>query len=240
MKVFFLSFIIIAFISFAHGQDSEADSVKQLLEKAPRDTNRVELLLETAEIYFFSKPDSCLLFSEKALELARELHFIQGEVFALNEAGEALRFLGNYPRALKMQFEALQINREMKDPDGEAGSLGFIGFTYLEFREYKQALLYLLPASKLNHLVSNKVKETFDLTNIGYAYELIGLPDSALYYQELAYKKFSGLTYPIAPLKSLILTRLGSVYATIGKKDMALQLYHNALSNSLIYKDRAI
>ncbi len=71
--------------------------MKHLLENAPADTNRVELLLNTAEIYFFSKPDSCLFFSEKALELARKLHFTAGEVYALNEAGEALRFLGDYP-----------------------------------------------------------------------------------------------------------------------------------------------
>ncbi len=65
MKVFSLIlFTVMSFISNAQNQG--ADSLKHLLEKAPADTNRVELLLNTAEIYFFSKPDSCLFFFRKS------------------------------------------------------------------------------------------------------------------------------------------------------------------------------
>ena len=235
MKSFFISLLLFAgMISNSNGQN--ADSLKQVLEKTPQDTNRVKLLLDIAETYFFSKPDTCLLFAEKALNLARDLSFIDGQVFALNTAGEALRFLGDYPRALKMQFEALQINRKMKDLHGEARSLGFIGFVYVEFREYRQGLQYLLPAIKLNRQVNNRVMETFDLTNIGNAYDLLNMHDSALYYQQLALNTYTDLVH--GPVKSLILTRYGNAFAGLGIKDSALIYFHKALQNARNFNDR--
>ncbi len=237
MKVYLL-ILFTGMVFISNAQNQRIDSLKQLLERAPRDTHRVELFMGIAESYFFTKPDSCLAFSEKALELARELYFIQGEVYALNEAGEALRFLGNYPRALKMQFDALQINRKMKNLYGEATTLGSIGFAYVEFREYRQGLQYLLQASKLNEQLSRESSKAFVFSNIGNAYDLLKMPDSALFYQQKAYEKLSTDSNYRPPLKSLILTRLGNVYSAKGEKDTALQFYHSALSNATLINDR--
>ncbi len=225
-------------VFISNAQNRRADSLKQLLEKAPRDTNRLELLVKIADIYYFSKPDTSLLFSIKALDLARELHHTVGKIIALNRAGESLRFLGDYPASLKMQFEALQLNRELKDLAGEATSLGYIGFTYIEFKEYRQALQYLLQANKINQQVSRKMPSILVLSNIGNAYYLLKMHDSAMYYLQQAYEKYSGLKTAPPPLKSNVLTGLGNVYAAIGKKDSALLYYHTALLNSKLSNDK--
>ena len=78
---------------------------------------------------------------------------------ALNSAGESLRFLGDYPRALRMQMKALELTRKTNDADGEAGTLGFIGFIYLEFKEYRLGLSYLFPALTLSRRVKNQMLE---------------------------------------------------------------------------------
>jgi signal transduction histidine kinase len=208
-----------------------------LLEKAPRDTNRLELLLHIADGYYFSKPDTSLLFSMKALDLARELRHTLGIALALNKAGESLRFLGDYPASLKMQFEALQLNRQLKDLPLEANSLGYIGFTYIEFKEYRQALQYLLPANDINQQVSRGTSSVLVLSNIGNAYYLLKMPDSALYYMQQAYKKFLSLKTAPAALKSNVLTGMGNIYAAVGKKDSALQFYQRALLNSKLSND---
>ena len=78
--------------------------------------------------YFFTRPDTARVIAEKALALSRDLHYVSGVVTNLNELAEATRFLGNYPLALKLNFEALQMNREMKDINGEARTLAFIGY----------------------------------------------------------------------------------------------------------------
>jgi tetratricopeptide (TPR) repeat protein len=198
------------------------------LEKTAPDTNRVKLLIKIADYYFFIRPDTTRIIIEKALTLSRDLHFLRGEVISLTDAAETYRFLGNYPLALKMNFEALQLNREMKDIDGEATSLGFIGFDYVEFREYRQGLEYLLQAVQLNKQMYNQLKETFCLTNIANAYNLLKMPDSGLYYSQLAYKTYTGLKH--GPLKSLILTRIGKCICRSRKKRLCIELLPNGFS----------
>ncbi len=237
MRFIFVSILFFTGLSITvNGQNQFTDSLKQLLKTAPADTSRIALLLDIATSYFFSKPDSCLLFSVEALTLSKNLHRTTDKVRALNISGEALRFLGDYPRALKMQMEALAINRKLKDQNGEATSLGYIGLTYTEFREYRQGLQYLFTSLEINKQVENQLKITFTLTNIGNAYNLLTMPDSALYYQRLAFNNYKGLKH--GPLKSLILTRYGTAFYSLGLKDSALFYYHRAIDNSINTGDR--
>jgi len=217
---------------YSDGQNTRiVDSLNQLLAKTRQDTNRVKLLMQIGSEYFFTKPDTARVIAEKALALSRELHYVRGVVANLNELAEATRFLGNYPLALKLNFEALQINREMKDINGEARTMTFIGFAYIEFREYRQGLEYLLTANKIDKETHNQLRETFSLTNIANAYDLLKMPDSALYYSKLAYQSYRGLTH--GPLRSLILTRMGNAYVGLGNKDSALTYYQMALANAM-------
>src|SRR5215203_3247311 len=105
MKFLFIIFLfVVLFGPKAAGQDASTDSLKTLLEKAPPDSNRVKLLFKIAETYYFSLPDSCLVYSLPALNLAKELQMDVAEITALNYCGEAYRFLGDFPGALNMQF----------------------------------------------------------------------------------------------------------------------------------------
>ena len=75
MKLFFrILFLVAVFQVNAAAQNSSVDSLKKVLEKAAPDSNRVNLLLEIAQVYFFSKPDTCLLYSLQAQSLAKDLH----------------------------------------------------------------------------------------------------------------------------------------------------------------------
>ena len=207
------------------------DSLDALLNKAEQDSNKVKLLIQKTDLYFFTKPDSARVFAEQALELARRSNFLRGHVQALNSVAETYRFIGDYPLALKMNFEALRLNRQMKDINGEAVSLGFIGFDYLEFREYRQGLQYLLASYDLNKKGHSQLKKTFDLTNIANAYNLLDKPDSGLYYAKLSFSTYTGLKH--GPLRSLVLTRIGNAFAGLGNKDSALHYYEAALANSI-------
>ncbi len=237
MKFFFkILFLVVVFNSNAGAQNRKADSLIRLLEKAPPDSNRVNLLLETAEAYFFTQPDSSLIYSLRAGELAKTLQLPMAEITALNRSGECLRFLGDYPGSLKMQFDALKLSRKIKNRQSEAASLGYIGFTYVELGEYRQGLQHLFQSSSINLQLSNKTRYTFDLSNIGNAYDLLNMTDSALYYQLKATASYTGLKH--GPLKSLILTRLGNVYGHKGQTDSAMAIYHRALVNCFLVNDK--
>jgi signal transduction histidine kinase len=233
LKIFLIiSIFLTGSFFYSNGQNPRVlDSLNQLLAKTGQDTNRVNLLMRIGNEYFFTNPDTARVIAEKALALSRELHYVKGVVANLNELAEATRFLGNYPLALKLNFEALQMNREMKDINGEARTLTFIGYDYIEFREYRHGLEYLLTAIKIDKETHNQLRETFSLTNIANAYDLLKMPDSSLYYSKLAYQTYTGLTH--GPLRSLILTRMGNAYFGLGKKDSALTYYQMALANSM-------
>src|SRR5688500_20315316 len=95
-NIFFLVFLFISAIKLP-GQSMEVDSLIKLLEKAPVDTNRVNLILNIANKFYFYKPDLSLEYSEKALKVARDLNYKNGNVRSLNLAGETYQHTVNYP-----------------------------------------------------------------------------------------------------------------------------------------------
>ena len=237
MKFFLLFLLLISkMVSIVQGQNTIFNSPEHLENNFTRDTNSVKRLLDSSNKYSFYNTGTGLALAEKALDLARELHFKKGEVEALNTIGEAVHFIGDYPRALKMQFEALAINREMKDPAGEAETLGYIGIVYNDLGEYRQALQYLLPANKIYEQLPGMFRGSFALSNTGDSYDFLKIRDSALYYQRMAYEKFSDPSR--AHLKSFLLRHMGFIYFEIGKNDSALKFYNDAISNSSFSNDK--
>ena len=209
------------------------------LANVQQDTNQITLLIDSSEQYYFTKPDSCLFLANQAIKLARKINYTNGEKTALNRAGEALRFLGDYPGSLEMQFKALEINRQMGDKSGEAGSMGFIGLTYVELTEYRQALHYLTQAQKIYTHLTNPVMISFNLSNLGNAYTGLNMLDSALYFQDKAQKKSAELKQGVSGnLKVMIATRLGIIYAHMNKRELALQYFQSALQNAYLINDK--
>ncbi len=232
-----LLFLVGAAINLAlNAQRLSTDSLLRLLRLTTRDTNRVNLLIKLGDVYYFTNPDISFFYSDSAASLSRQLSFVKGEIKALNNAGESLRFLGDYSGSLRLQFRAIDLARKIDYLEGVATSTGFIGFTYTEFKEYRQALVYLFLSRDMTRSLKNQLKETFDLSNIGNAYDLLDMPDSALYYQQLSYSTYTGLKH--GPLKSLILTRLGNAFFNLHKTDSALKYYHLSQANALAVKDK--
>ncbi len=234
------------------GQQNAGD-IKQG-NPAETDTVRLKRLLDKAGAYYFTKPDSCVILTEEALELSRELRYPFYEVLALNISGEAFRTLGDFPKSLDMQFKALKINRKEANRYQESVTLGYIGFTYTDFNEFRLALDHLL----LSKQISDSIRESgklsnpyslsidsnitflilsgFNASNIGNAYEGMNMVDSALYYQQMAQQKIVNLKQ--GNLKSLVLTRLGIAYAKQGKYDEALKSFRAALINAYQIGDK--
>ena len=237
MKFLFFLFLLIRLMtSIVNGQNTENKNLEYLLKNASHDTSGVNLLLNASTDISFFNPDTGMILARKALDIARDLHFKKGEVDALNTIGEMFHFIGDYPQALKTQFEALVINRKMKDLAGEAQTLGVIGIVYNDLGQYRQALQYLLPANKIYQLLPGKFQGSFALSNTGDSYDFLKIPDSALYYQRMAYDKFSDPTRP--HLKSFLLRHMGFIYFELGKNDSALKFYNDAISNSVFLNDK--
>jgi len=74
MKTITVIFDLFLTLSTAcYRQPFASGSLKSLLAKTPADTSRVVLLNQLAQSYYFTKPDSCTILIQPALDLARKL-----------------------------------------------------------------------------------------------------------------------------------------------------------------------
>jgi signal transduction histidine kinase len=223
-----------------YGQQIEADSTK------------IDRLLNKADDYFFTKPDSSIIYTREAILLSRKAKLPKREIEALNSTGEALRMMGDFPHALEMQYQALKLSRECNNSLFEAGSLGMIGLIFTEFNEYRLALDNLLLSNKItDSILANSnltqaynqpdipivlITSSFNISNTGNAYEGMNMLDSALYYQNLALQKAANLAH--GHLKALILTRMGIVTSRLGRQSEALKYCQDALNAAYLSNDK--
>ena len=232
MKLFGVLFIfsMMMFVPRVQGQQiPNSDNLSQTLLD---DTERVNRLLNLAASYFFKNPDTSLLFSNKAIELAHKIHFSMAEYSGLNGAGAALRFLGDYPEALEMQFRALEICKNIRDKAGEAITMGMIGNTYSDLNEYRQALDWLYPAYRINDSLYDKLMATVELSSIGNTYEKMNMLDSALIIQLQA--RANSVVIGMKNLKGTTLARIGVVMFRLGRYNEALSYFRDAFIQTKI------
>ena len=199
----------------------------QITGSYQNDTARVMRLIDTAQRYRFFKPDSCVPFAEKALELSRLINFKKGEAGASITLGEYHRVSGNYPESLEHLFMALQTSSEIGDSALMAEAHGFIGIAYLNLKEYQTALHYLFQAySQKDRLLVPMIG--FILANTGIAYQEMNMLDSALIYQKMSWSL--ARTTQMAPGKAFVLRETGNVYSLMNLPDSAFYYYRYALA----------
>ena len=211
------------------------NNLDKTVTQLSKDTNEVKRLIDVAGGYRFSKPDSSIIIAEEALLLSRQLNFVSGEAQALLTLGEDYRLGGDFPQALENLFKALELSRDIGDPEIEASSLNFIGGAYVDLGEPRQGLNYLLLAKKIYDKLSLPILSSFGSTNIGQAYEHLNILDSALFFHEKAYQVLTSINsadMTRSPLRSLILRLLGNVQYHLGNYDKALSYYREVISNN--------
>jgi signal transduction histidine kinase len=224
MKKAPLFLLLILTLNSVYGQEKMLDSLKRELRQVTSDTSRINLIITLGNIYFYVMPDSSLKYFKMGVDLIHQSNIVVGRATVLNRAGDAARVLGNYPEALKYQFEALELARTRKSNSQIRNGLQFIGHTYLEFGEYRQALNYYRQSFQLDTALQSQdglLWESFGLTNIGRCYSSLGRYDSALLYLKRAnsaFDKGAGEDH----LYVLLMAELGNVYQSLGKYDSAI------------------
>ena len=227
--VFLLGLLLMTRFTFS--QTTLEDSLLIILSNPLQDTNRVMALIRLGDLYRFARPQEAVAMMQDAKDLAVKLNFKKGEIQVLNLLGESARVNGEYTKSLEIQLKALEMSKTLKNASTEANSLTYIGLTYTEIGDYRPGLNFLNQAFALHDKLNMVVNGSFDLSNIGYTYEKLGLLDSALFFQ-LKAREYLKQFYHIA-LESLILTRLGQLKLLMGHPRDALALGNEALNRAL-------
>lgn len=225
-------------------QKTRVDSLLKLLPTTTSDTAKVKLLWTIARDMNKYNPDSALLLAQKGLYLAREINDAEGESRSLGILANTFMKIGNYPRALELNLEKLQLEEKRKVPRNLASVLMNIGIVYALQEEYREALKYYSKAdSIIQHDNVKDLRYNINL-NIGDTYNRIDVSDSAyLFFNksfQIAKEEGNGENMGIS------MTGLGHSYRKLGSNELSLQNYKSALdllataNNDEIFSEAAL
>jgi len=223
-----------------YAQDKINDSLRLLLSKETTDTGKVKLLVEMGSRFGFGglvSRDSSIAYLKEAIDLSEKINYTKGIISARQALTYALDFTGNYPQALEIGLENLQMAKKVKDSNDIFWQTRAIIWIYEGIGDYKTALTY---AKKLASLANSEsyreasLKEQLKAIadqNLGIIYFNLNSYDSALYYQSRVYENtLNNKSYGMFALGAFY---WGNTYAKIGNNDSAFLLYRTALPYSI-------
>jgi len=242
-------FILLA-VLFLHtalplgAQKVKVDSLARLLEKESSDTGKVRLMWMMARDMNKYDPDSALSIAQQALYLARNSNYAEGESRSLGILANTFMKIGNYPKALELNFQKLQLEEKRKVSYNLASVLMNIGIVYALQEEYRNALQYYSKADSL--IKSDSIKSLrFNIAlNIGDTYNRLQVADSAYLFfnSSLQYAREEQHTENMG----IALTGLGHSYLSLGSYEMAAKHYRDAMqylsaaNNDEIFSEAAL
>jgi two-component system NtrC family sensor kinase len=234
MKTLPFTLLLTFFGSICSAQTAQGrkvlDSLKHQLTIVRQDTSRVLILVELCGRYRNPNPDSALLYGQKALKLVQQINFPKGEIRALAETGRVLLDVGNLPQSLEMQFKALQIAEKNHLPAEAARPLSFISSVYFALGNYPKALSYFRQSLVIAEANNNYPQVRTIKMNMGNAFEKMSQLDSALHYEQQAYREMLRAGNGINPI---VFRNLGNIQAKLGNDRLAMDYYQKSLPLSI-------
>jgi signal transduction histidine kinase len=229
-KILLLAILCKSFLGSAQITTDDIAKLKTQWNATTKDSARMLIAGQLANGYRFSNVDSSLYYTDVALKYARKLHATDAEAALLSLKGATVLESGKLPESLQLQFEALDIAREIKDTSITAFALNRIGNAYMELADYKKANSFYFQSKKLFELIGNQAMYHNEVSNIGNVYELMGMADSALYFQQLVLKasevRPDDRNFIVWPE---MMFRLGNAYKLKGDKEKAMYYYKRGI-----------
>jgi tetratricopeptide (TPR) repeat protein len=223
----FLVFALLLMTFTLYAQREKADSVANLLLTEKKDSNRVRLLWQMAGFAGIYNPDTAILLSKQSLNLANDIRYLEGQSKAMGALANAFIKIGNYPRALELYLEKLQLEEKRNAPRNLASVLMNIGIVHVMQEEYREALGYYAKADSVIQVNSITDMQYFILLNTGDAYNRIDQNDSAFRYFQQSLQEARRRND--IDLVGTSMTGLGHSYLKMQRYDESLLSYKEAI-----------
>ena len=193
-KIFYLIFLLYScFAAIAQLpmiQSKQAiDSLKRVLAKLPpkdisfaSDTMRVRILCEIAFYNVLYKPDSSVLLSENALEIAEKINHKVSIARANHQLGYSYLVLGKAFRSSEYLFKSLEISEKLKSDTLIGVNNRQLGNTYFDLKKYNLAERYYKKAMPYFDKIGYFKGYANCLNDIGKCYFLRKNYNEALFY----------------------------------------------------------
>ncbi|MGM0647045.1 MAG: tetratricopeptide repeat-containing sensor histidine kinase [Bacteroidota bacterium] len=193
-----MSHLILFFILIGNNLSSQtADSLKHEITKAESDSMRIVQKIEIANYYINHQyPDSAVLYSDKAIKLAKKINSKYSKAYAEGAKGAVLRKLGRYNESLELlqKAEAYFQNAGLKNELAEV--FNEKGIVYYFTGKPEQALENYHAALEIFELNNNKFQIANCYNNIGIIHYTQKSYEKAIVYYKKALPIFNELNKP--------------------------------------------
>jgi len=102
----------------------------------------VSLYVGLSFTYAFLQADSNIKYAQKAISLARQIQYKNGEAAGMASYGWALWASGNYDKAIDAAFKSLNLYKDLKNYEKMTGVCTQLAVFYRDADDYMQALKY--------------------------------------------------------------------------------------------------
>jgi adenylate cyclase len=203
------------------------DSLKSALQSATHDTTRINLLNNLTGLYIDAEnTDSALAYNEEALRLAEKSGYQKGFVMALTDRGEIYDRQGNYPAAIRIFQQALNISKTLNDRKVTANVYNFIANAHHKNGEYTEALSNQYSALKIREEIHDEQGIAWSYNNIATIYRIQGDYPAALNSLQESLKILE--KFDDKKMIAIAHNTIGTVYSLQGKYPDALKSYYSS------------
>jgi len=163
--------ILICFALNSFGQNGQSvEDLKRLVAEQANDSTKVNTLLNISSQLFRSQPDSSLVYSGKAIDLATEINFKKGLAYAHKNMGLGYYVKGEFIDVLRHWEMSLAIFEEINDETGISNLLSNLGAVYQTKGDDPTALEYLIRSVKIAEKIQDSLRVGTVYLNIGTVY----------------------------------------------------------------------
>ena len=163
-------------------QNIRIDSLIQIVDSIQDKTEKVNTYTDFAEKYLRNNPDIAKTCAQKALDLAKEIKYIEGEVHAYQYLVNIYLLVSEYDKAFDYANKALSLSKKIKDKSFLATSYHFMALYYHEINNYTEAIKYYHLSEEINKKIKNLPKLAGNYANLGSSYTSLGQNEKGLGY----------------------------------------------------------
>jgi len=250
LKFMRILLLLLTLPMFVHGQSRrQIDSAYAILEAAVNDTVRMGAYSLLGGFYDDINADSGLYYCHKGIAIAERFDYQLNKAMMLAYMSWPLMKTGNYPEALKVISQGLQIAEDASNMK-RAGYLAD-GLSVQEYQRIVIGLLYTALESlylyvgdyekqiAVAHEAITRLrlaKDSFNLAGIypdlGDSFLKLNKPDSALYYQQIALDWYAKLPFEVRKFEGAVYSSIGNIYEHQGAVELARKNYQKAIEVS--------
>lgn len=223
---FILLFVLNTLLLYSQEHTAIADLMKKL-EQAQNDSIKTEILCEIAWQYRDFKPDSTILYAERAEKWAKEIKSINLEIKARAFKGVGYRNKGEYETALLLFNQNFETAKKYKLKERIAYSLLNSGNINLMQNNYLSAVDKILEAINIAEDIKDTTILGYGYINLARTYEQSEDYDKALkaHLKALNFRKTQNNSHDIAVSEY----ETGLCYFNLNQPDKALFYYNLSL-----------